>query len=185
VHSSHKKLLPKSTFTGRTGFTLVELLVVLTLVGLVSATAAVRLSGVTQKARLERSIEILIAADRSLRNYSAKHGRPACLRLNLDAGRVQKVFGKREEGTVSIDLGSGIRLKRLLSSDRSVSSGQAQVVFSCCGTSPTYALEVEGANNTTVYLLIAGLTGQATRLGNDRNVKDALETLRPAGTDAR
>jgi prepilin-type N-terminal cleavage/methylation domain-containing protein len=168
----------------RSGFTLIELMAVLVLVGLVSATAMLRFGATTHKAQFEWSLERVIATDRLLRTHCVTSDQPGRLEFEIGAGRVKRVFGAKRTASSAVELGARMRITRFLAALRHVETGKVEVAYDPYGHSETFAVELEGPGDRSAWILFAGLTGQTRRFEDRRDVERILEAIRPAGPDA-
>jgi prepilin-type N-terminal cleavage/methylation domain-containing protein len=168
----------------RSGFTLIELMAVLVLIGLISATAVVRFGGTTQRAQFEWSLERLIASDALLRTHGATSGQPGWLEFEIGTGHVERACGAKRDASSGIELGAGVRISRFLAARRHAEMGKVEVAYDPYGHSETFAIEIEGSNNQSAWILFAGLTGQTRRFEDRRDVERILDLVRPAGPDA-
>jgi prepilin-type N-terminal cleavage/methylation domain-containing protein len=168
----------------RSAFTLIELLAVLVLIGLVSATAMLRFSGTTRRAQFEWSLERVKATDHLLRAHSITCGTPGHLEFVIGSGRLDRFFGAKRDSPSAVDLGSRMRITGFLAPQRHVENGKVEIAYDPYGHSETFAIEVEGAGEQSAWLLFAGLTGETRRFEDRRDVEHILEVLRPAGPDA-
>jgi prepilin-type N-terminal cleavage/methylation domain-containing protein len=170
--------------TGRSAFTLIELMAVLVLVGLVSATTMLRFGSTTHRAQFEWSLERMMASDRLLRNHCVTCGQPGHLKFEIGTSRLERVFGARRDDSSAVELGTRLRITRFLAAKRHVETGKVEVDYDSYGHSETFAIEIEGPGDQSAWILVAGLTGQTRRLEDRRDVERILEVLRPAGSDA-
>ena len=168
----------------RRGFTLVELLVVIAILGIISATAAVRLSGVMQGARLQWAISQIKSADQNARSHAAARGKPTVLVINLDRAKLQPRWGVSEKEARGIAIGQGIALTRFKTATRVSHSGEVTVTYSPQGASETFAIEVSGRAQPK-WLLFAGRTGQVTEIEGEAAINDIFEAISSRGADAR
>ena len=169
---------------GRSAFTLIELMAVLVLVGLVSATAMLRFSGTTHRAQFEWSLERVMAADRLLRTHSMTCGQPGQLEFEIGTGRLKRIFGAKDNVSSYVQLGARMHIVRFLAAQRHAETGKVAVPYDPYGHSETFALEIEGPGDRTAWILFAGLSGQTRRLEDRRDVERILELIRPARPDA-
>ncbi len=167
------------------GFTLIELLAVLVIMALITAMASIRLSGTAQAAQLEWATERVESADGLMRTHASACGQPAHLQFELGTGRLGRRFGNRQEKTSIVELGQSLRVTRFLSATRDVETGEISVDYSPQGTSQTFAVELKGARDRSVWLLFAGITGQVTRMEEERDVSRMLQAIRRPGADPR
>jgi prepilin-type N-terminal cleavage/methylation domain-containing protein len=169
---------------GRSAFTLIELMAVLVIVGLVSATAVLRFSGTTRQAQFEWSLERVMAADRLLRTHSLTYGQPGHLEFEIGTGRLERVLGARRDASSALELGARMRIVRFLAARRHLETGRVDVSYDSYGHSETFAVEIEGPGDQSAWILFAGLSGQTRRFEDRRDVERILELIRPARPDA-
>jgi prepilin-type N-terminal cleavage/methylation domain-containing protein len=168
----------------RSAFTLIELMAVLVLVGLVSATAMVRFGATTHKAQFEYSLERVMATDRLLRTHSLTCGQPGHLEFEIGTGRLERAFGAKRDAASAVELGSPMRVTRFLAARRHAERGMVEVDYDPYGCTETFAIEIEGPGDQSAWILFAGLTGQTRRFEDRRDVEHIFEAIRPAGPDA-
>lgn len=160
------------------GFSLLELLVVLVLVALVSATVVMRWSGVQQRATLKATVEQIEFADAHLRRYAQSHGTSCRLVFDLKNHRLCKQYHNQSQNNPAWEsLGRSIKLKEVQSTAQTQQSSQIELTFRRDGTSPTYGLELLGPGQQKIWLIVAGVSGQVTRLETKSNYEDALQLL--------
>lgn len=167
----------------RCAVTLAELLVVLVIMGLVAGIAVVRTSGATRRAKLEQAAGTLIHIDSNLREYAIRHQKRGTLRFDLTRGTIRSSPGDESAGRTQT-LGSGVKMRRVMSTTRDVTFGAITVDYTCIGSTESYAVELESDGGDVVWLLFAGLSGQVTRLKEVRDVEETLQTVRQASHDA-
>jgi prepilin-type N-terminal cleavage/methylation domain-containing protein len=169
-------------------FTLIETLAVIALLAVITAAAAVSLSGARRAADLDGVADRFIAIDRATREMARRLGTRPTLRFELNGGTVRRLHdvGAAESRATPISL-DGARVARLIVRGESIGHGEAAVPFSDGGRSPSYAvLLVNGAGQR--WVAFAGLTGQAVALNDERQVQDILSAGSPANAaraDAR
>ena len=168
----------------RKGVTLIELLAVLTLIGIITATAVLKLGGASKRAKFEWAIERLESAEGGLRMQAAKQGQEASLRFRIGKDDFQRSVGTDAKGVAGLRLGGDVTVSRLLSRTRDASTGEVTIDYSVQGVSETFALLLRGRGDDQVWLLFAGTTGQATRLYEEEDVQIILETIGERGVDA-
>jgi prepilin-type N-terminal cleavage/methylation domain-containing protein len=169
---------------GRSAFTLIELMAVLVLVGLVSASAMLRFGGTTRRAQFEWSLERVMAADRLIRTHAMTCGQPGHLEFEIGTGRLERVFGAKRNVSSYVELGARMHIVRFLAAQRHAETGKVEVPYDPYGHSETFALEIEGPGERTAWILFVGLSGQTRRLEDRRDVERILELIRPARPDA-
>jgi len=168
----------------RLGFTLLELLTVMVIVGLLAGLTMARMGGVTNRARLQAEVERIAALDGSLRLHAARHIESASLQIDLQEGQVERWIGSDERLARTIELSRAVQITRFLSATRDVDGGRVTIDYSRQGRSETFALELSTADRTSTWLLFAGLTGQMSQWEEEHDVEGMLQSLQKAGVDA-
>ncbi|WP_339911638.1 prepilin-type N-terminal cleavage/methylation domain-containing protein [Symmachiella dynata] len=166
------------------GFTLVELLVVIVVIGLLASLAMTRLGGVTNRARLQAEVARISALDSALRTQAARRAEPATLRLDLETGLIERLSGSDERMSRSVELGRTVQISRVLTAMRETNGGRITVDYSRQGSSETFAIELTSTGGEVTWLMFAGLTGQVTQMEEQRDVERIFQALRAAGVDA-
>ncbi len=165
---------------GHRGFSLLELLVILVLVALVSATVVVRWSGVQQDAVLQAAVGQLEFNDAYLRRHARSHGTPCRLAFDLKEHRLRKQYrNESQENPPWKTLGRGIQIRQLQINHASAQKNQFEVMYQRDGTSVTYGLELVGPRGQKTWLIVAGITGQITRLATQKEYEDAFQIVSP------
>lgn len=165
----------------RGGLTLVELLVVLTILALVAGAALLRDGQSVARARLEWAASQWTAADEALRRLAAQSQSAGALRLELPSGLVTRSLACRPDADRAENLGSTARVRRLLSASREITRGPATIRFQPNGASESYAVQLATSDTNQTWLLFAGRTGQVTRFKEGSDVQKLLDALRADG----
>lgn len=199
--------------TPRTGFTLIEVMVVVVLIGLLAGAAAVSLTGDLDRATHEDVIGRLTYADAQARMAGRRLG-PATLRIDLDQQAIWLVTpddqsAQPRPGHV-MRLGEGYTIREVMWIDpepmaakttrprRRVSrqAGRVEIAFSSEGLSRTYALRLEGpatdepggaagdSARRSTWLLFAGMTGQVMSTDEPEPIDKLLAELARTRPDA-
>ena len=166
----------------RSGFTLVEMLIVVTVIGLIAATATVRLSAAAQRAKFQHAISRFERVDSRLRKHAFERSKACQMQIDVGTGQLQLAFENHREVT-AIDLADA-EISRFVAPTRETSSGRVNVDYAPDGTSETFAVELSPHNGEPIWLFFAGLTGQMTHMEEERDVQELLRTLRTGGVDA-
>ncbi len=149
----------------RRGFTLVEMLVVLVLVGLLSGTAAVMVRQPLSRARRQFAISQLQLLDLTARERS-RQGKWVRLTFDLKEQRVELRDERGESrGQPLVLKRKEEQIHRILGAEKNADD-TFSITFDRYGMSPTYAVGV-GASEPD-WLLVLGVTGQ-TYLFKDAN----------------
>ncbi len=139
------------------GFTLVELLVVLTIVALVSAVALPRLATAGAGARVRAAASALAAGLREARADALTFGRDTTVTLDLESGRMASAHGVRD-----LDLPAGAQLHMLTVRNETVTSTVGRIRFHGDGTSTGGAVRLEGVGEPIV-IRVDWLSGRIRR----------------------
>lgn len=184
----------------RLAFTLIEVLAVVTLLGLLAGATAWSLADNARSARQRDAIDQIAHADAMARLAAERLGELTWLAIDLDRQRlVRHRDGEAgdEEAAHSVQLPTHTRLDRvrivagaatLSDQARQLRSGRFErgvvaIPFGAHGRSPTYAVrfsvhdeEAPGGRRSS-WLVIAGLSGQATRLDDAQAMENLLDAL--------
>ena len=169
----------------RTAFTLIELMAVVTLLGLTAGAVAWKFTENVRASGRDTAINRVIRADRMARLAARHLGRPCSLQLDMARQRLSRLTpserGAAAEESHPIAL-SGCRLDRVVAGE-AVSVGTAAISYSTAGHSPSYAVRLTFRQGS-VWLVFCGMTGQAIRIDNEREAHNLLARLATAGHDA-
>lgn len=160
----------------RRAFTLLELLIVLALIALISATVMLRLMGPHQAAVARQAVEQWTTLDRQVRHQSNRFRRPAALTFRLQESSInRRTLGSRRDDAV-VELAGGVRIDRFLG----VTSGDVRrrrevaIRFNSRGQTNTYAVRLAGPGQLESWLLVLGLTGEVHLGLSEDEVHEAL-----------
>jgi type II secretion system protein H len=97
-----RRRLPSSA----AGFTMIELMVVLMIIGLITALVAPNLEAFVPKARIDAATKVLVANIDHMRSEARIQGKRCSLELDLDHARWRRVFPPEERLTTDQDVDS-------------------------------------------------------------------------------
>jgi type II secretory pathway pseudopilin PulG len=163
----------------RRAFTLIEAIVVVTLMALLTVAVTVSLRSAGRAARIEDVADAYAAFDRTTREAARRFGRTPEIRFELNRGNVRRVDEERDP--VTLALRGGFRVTRVVVRGRDARSGEIAVPVSARGQTPSYAVLLAGPGGER-WVMFAGLTGQPSVIQNERDVQDILSAV--AGPDA-
>ena len=167
------------------GLTLLELLVVITLMGLVAATVTTRIGGGLDNAAMGQAVAQWEFTDQHLRLKTRRSGRPATLYLKVASNRMECAFDEEDDTARTLrTLGRSVKLGKVLSSTHEVKYGPAVIRYSGRGTTETFAIELIGKRKARRWLMVAGVTGQITEVADESQAKQILEVLLPPSLHA-
>lgn len=166
------------------GFTLLEVLVVLTILALVTAMAAVRLQEPYRIARREEALRRCEFIDSQARAHARTVGGDCEIVISL---KQQRIHACRKTGDTArhfeFAIPAGLSLQRVLTPTEDLASGIARIDVSSCGATATYALGFGDAEGAEYWLLFAGVTGRVTYPKDALHAQTILEMLRTPGAD--
>lgn len=196
--------------TDRRGFTLLEMMAVVVLVGILATATAMSLADQSQRATRADAIGRLTDADRSAR-LAAKRLGPSTLRIDLDQQRLWLVTPDAQSDKArpghSMQLPSGFRITQVTWLETRETStpgnstrkriaeqrGLVELPISSAGISRTYAMRLtgpptkelaeQGATEQTTWLVVSGMTGQTTLYDETRSIDNLFEPLASARPD--
>ncbi|MCA9234857.1 MAG: prepilin-type N-terminal cleavage/methylation domain-containing protein [Planctomycetales bacterium] len=172
--------MPVSPRAVRSGFTLLELLLVVTITALVTATAAIRWSTVAHNASAAAAVTRLEAVDAHLRQYVRSRRRPALLAIDRAEGRLQKRYlGDKKSASPWESLGAGLQLEEIRVAGAKGRQSVIEIPFATTGVSPTYGLHLVGPGERESWLIVAGGSGQFTPLESESQWDAALDLVDP------
>lgn len=191
------------------GFTLVEMIAVLAIVGLLASAVVVSLRGVSRPAREREAVERLIATDARARDHARRFRRPSQLVVDLgDPSRLYNLDTQTQEpvGT-GTTLGAGMHLSCLKLQDQTITSGQVALPCSSRGQTPSYGLAIDrpaapasrgsaptsggvsppsgGGGRGPTWLLVIGATGEVVHLQSEQEIDAFFALTTPTRPDAR
>ena len=139
------------------GFTLIELMATTALIGLLAVAVVLNLGGVTQRGRLDATVDRIDATVQQARLAAQVTGEPITVTYDLDAQQIRW-------SDVTVALAHGYRLAWAQASPTArIETGQLTLTLWPGGLLPGHAIALrDGDGKTTVCWLCAG-TGQLVR----------------------
>lgn len=166
------------------GFTMLEVVVALLLVGLLAGTVTLSLAGVEQRAQLDDAVSAFVQFDHLGREHARRSGQTFDWLFQVKTDKVQRVNRQTQQmlGT-PLRLPAGYRIEQLQTADQRVLEGQISIPCSAEGRSLSYAVLLSSARGQKTWLLIAGLTGQVSENIDEAFVQAALQSLQSSRHD--
>jgi prepilin-type N-terminal cleavage/methylation domain-containing protein len=147
------------------GFTLIELVAVLVILGLVAASVTLRLQGPLARATMSDLTGEVQAFDARSRHLARTQDRPVRIEVDLAAGEVRRTDPETREALGStLTVPPGYTVTRVLTAGEDAGAGQATIHVSRQGRSASYALCLTDAEGRRAWIVTAGLSGESTVL---------------------
>lgn len=160
------------------GFTLIELSVCLVVMGLLATATAVSLRGTEKMRRVEDVVDQLRTIDQMARTSAVRFDRGTALRFDVEAGFVTRTDqnGASQEA-VRWELPDGITIDGVRLQGHEWADRQVEVRYMPAGYSTTYAVGIQSVGGEVTYCMIAGLTGQMSRVDTREHVDAIFDAL--------
>ena len=168
----------------RSGFTLIEISAVLAIGATLTLSAAVCLRGPFQSARFESTVERVVALERQSRDHSRRLGRSVDLIVDVDTGLLTSADSQTNNVLQRLLVGRATIVECLVLGRTRTHTGATTISISERGRTTTYALHLRGPAAQSVWLVVAGITGQVVRMKEDDEVKTLLTLLESPGANA-
>jgi prepilin-type N-terminal cleavage/methylation domain-containing protein len=183
----------------RRGFTFIEVMVVVLLLGILAGAAAWYMTEQVQRSSRESAVGQLAYADRMARLRARRLGQEYVLRFDLDQQTVRR-YEKRDGVTVRPGHGLNVPVRCRIDRVRTTglagegvpgesaqpgqhASGTVDIVYSRDGRSATYALRLV-ARDKAVWVVFSGLTGQVTLRDHEDQIDNLFTLLATGRPDA-
>ncbi len=167
----------------RAGFSLIEVLAVLTLMSLVLVAISFRWNEPYQAVRFQSDLERLIDFDFKARRHAISRNRDSWLLYDLDRNAIDASrWVDSAEKRIGIQLGEGIRIKEFVTATGQATSGQAQLKIYADGSTSTYAVLI-GHGEQQRWIVFAGRTGQTQITDELNDVETLFKKLHIQGAD--
>lgn len=162
------------------GFTLLELLLVVTILAMATAAVAIRWSAVARNASAAATVTRLEAVDAHLRQFARGRRRPCVLALDRRAGRIQKRYlGEEQTASPWESLGTGVTLTEIRVAGATGQPSVVEIPFTRTGVSASYGLHLTGPGEKEAWLVVAGASGQFISLSMESEWDAALDVVDP------
>jgi len=161
----------------RRAFTLIELLVVLTIVAMVLAVVSVSLKETYQGARLQEAAEFVQLVDRQLREQARNRHQTTELVIDLDRDRLEVVDAVVDDGPRRTHSFGSVDLNQVWLAGQRAEVGRVSITYSPYGQSRTFALRMQSKSDAEKFVLITGVTGQASIVAQADEVESAIQLV--------
>ena len=157
------------------GFTITELAVVILILAIIAGAVCLRTGSLVRRTEMTDVVGQIVAFEAASRRYAMEHDTAVHLRVRMQDSRIGRIdTTKAEPLGCDLYLPDGFSIARLLVRGQDLSEGEVHIRCSSRGLTPSYALLVESKQGHRQWLLVAGLTGQITRMDNEKHVREIL-----------
>lgn len=168
----------------RDGFSLIEMMVVITIVGLLAGMTMLRWSGPISKMQFGNDLAGIAGFDRRARNLAIQ--RNESLRLIVDLDNNAFLCQQRnmaQSVTTTFGLSNSSQIEKVAVIDGQAMKGQIEIYLSESGTSASYAVLVSNGKRKH-WLLFVGGTGQVFSGYSDEEIQAYFQQLQLEGVNA-
>ena len=161
----------------RRAFTLIEMIVVIVLIGLLTAAVVMSFARPVEKVRAKDAVEMVRSLDESARAQARRSGDSVQIVIDLSA----RTLARRGAGgkvVFEAALPNGFEIDRFRSGVDDIASAEAVVSCSALGLTRTYAVHLSGPG-LNEWLLFAGLSGEVTVVKDEATLESIF---RPSAT---
>ena len=160
----------------RPGFTLVELMAVMVVLGLLASVTVWTVSGQIAMARNQLALDQLTLADRQMRDHARRVARPMDLIFDLDQGRLYRAPGGVTSPDKWATLEGSLPLQDLMVSGQKHNARSVAVRFRGDGTCPSYAVRLKPLNKQSQaeWIVFVGRTGQRVIVTEEHSLESLL-----------
>ncbi len=162
------------------GFTLIELLAVLTLLALLTAFVSVSMGTAINSANKLKLIQIITDYDRDTRELAHRLDRPLRLTVSIDHQSITRSHIDAEDDKhagVPLKLPHNWKLQTVLTADTELRGNAIDLYCTQHGATHTYALQLHDKNNGSLWLLVAGLSGQVSEINDEQTIRNIFKQL--------
>ncbi|MEM9411013.1 MAG: prepilin-type N-terminal cleavage/methylation domain-containing protein [Planctomycetota bacterium] len=172
-------MINSSIPTSRSAFTLVELIVVISIATIAATMVMMNWTGVMAASRLTHAVETIVELDRQTRRHAINHAKPCWFELNPAKKELRMSRWHQDREFFRTNrLADQCSIEFLYPKDR-------HLVISSNGSSTTYFLKITNqVTDSSRWLFIAGGTGQHQIFDNEQDANQFWEPIKPTRPDA-
>ena len=150
------------------GFSLIELMAVIVLMGLMATAGIVVFAGQIDQARLSQAVDRILAAEHEERRSLRVSPVPGGVKIESQPDRLRfQTCGK------DVTLGPNVRIKGWLTT--SPNGEGNQVPYTQQAQSPTWAIQLATRRNASRWIVVIGLSGQVLVTDDSQRVLRLLQ----------
>ncbi len=165
----------------RSAFSLMELLVVLTIVAIVVAVVTVNFSRPYRLALFQQDVQAVVSFDSAIRRLASSSNRAAILLVDLNNNQLHAALGSGANRILQqYDLANGGEIETVRFASGRHHSGRIQIPINAAGGSATYAINL-ATDGKEIWLVFAGGSGQCLEIETEEEVDEIFEILQVEG----
>ena len=166
----------------RAGWTLLEVMVVVTLIAMATAMATINLNGPLVSTRYQAFIQQVVDVDHQLRRQSLQSNRAN--HLTIDCQKQEIAYSNARGKQKIIGCPPRSQLKYWMDDTGQSSSKKVRIHYDSHGASSSFAVCIQ-LNRKETWIVFLGRTGEYLKLSSENEAKQILEEAKSFGTDAR
>lgn len=155
----------------RSGFTLIELVVVVVVMGILSCLAVITLGGTTDRYQLSRATETIELFDARARRDARRLGEPIV--ATIQRSRNQLMVSGDRAADARFRLPQSVEITQIRMRRRVVAGRDVEIPFNRQGVCPTYAVQIQ-RGKLRRWVVVLGLSGQVVALNDQGEVDEIL-----------
>ena len=162
----------KPSIVVRSGLTLIELLAVVSILGILTAATAWNLQPRLETARMSNLLDKIAELDHRARDLAERSGQTVTLNVHVKDGEI-RIANDDAPLASHVRLPRGFQISQLRIGKKTKRFGRSQILISRHGQSVTYGLLLESPTQVHRWLIVVGMSGQVLERKDDRHV-DAI-----------
>ena len=163
------------------GFTLIDVMVALIVLGVLTAAAVLSFSGPVERARMVEAVEQVKYLDASSRDLARRFGRNVQIVFDVSEGTMERREGRGREASFLTHVASPTRIEAVRTAGERKEYGEVSIDVSSLGISQTYALKIAGPQGSR-WVLVSGLGGESQVLLDDAQVEAIFAKVAPGSS---
>jgi len=169
----------------RHGFTLIELIVVVTILGIISAVVVPQLGNISPRYRLRAAARIVGSQISWTRSMAGATGEEYAMRYDLDARTLWSILPPEEDDDPDLDIDERVALEKIVLPDRieiaevrfpdgdkEEGSGVAEVIFDAHGNEGSHIVVLRNEEESMISVKFSSLIGTVDFFAGEAEFED-------------